>query len=232
MICLYILDKNLNFKDMYFGNVPRFLILHHAAINECSIEDIHISHLNRGWSGCIYNYFIKKDGTIFKGRDDNAIGSHCTNYNCKSLAICLEGDFNKEYVNKDQYKSLVSLIRYLAKKYSLYGIYGHSEVDSTNCPGINFPLEDVKREFINIIEEDKLSIKYPGYFLKYNRYFKDLNVLLIQKKLINLGYSLKTCGADGCFGIETLGAVKLFQRNNDLVIDGIVGKDTWNMLFG
>lgn len=53
----------------------------------------------------------------------------------------------------------------------------------------------------------------------------------IQKKLISLGYSLNY-GADGIFGQETKQAVMQFQKDNNLIADGIVGKNTWRKLLG
>ena len=52
----------------------------------------------------------------------------------------------------------------------------------------------------------------------------------LQERLINLGYSVGKYGIDGSFGPDTLKAVKLFQRNNNLKIDGIVGKSTYKKL--
>lgn len=37
---------------------------------------------------------------------------------------------------------------------------------------------------------------------------------------------------DGIFGVNTKNAVELFQRNNSLVVDGIIGKNTWRKLLG
>jgi GH25 family lysozyme M1 (1,4-beta-N-acetylmuramidase) len=54
----------------------------------------------------------------------------------------------------------------------------------------------------------------------------------LQKKLISLGYDLGKYGADGRFGDKTEAAVKKFQKKNELVIDGIVGKRTWAKLLG
>lgn len=51
---------------------------------------------------------------------------------------------------------------------------------------------------------------------------------LIQKCLNNKGYD---CGnVDGIFGIKTETGVMKFQKENGLVIDGIVGKNTWKLL--
>ncbi|MDU4883004.1 N-acetylmuramoyl-L-alanine amidase [uncultured Clostridium sp.] len=53
---------------------------------------------------------------------------------------------------------------------------------------------------------------------------------LIQKRLLSLGYKLPKWGADGGFGDETVEAVKAFQANNGLSVDGIVGQNTWRKL--
>ena len=55
-------------------------------------------------------------------------------------------------------------------------------------------------------------------------------VTLLQTKLIQLGYSCGTKGADGIFGNATLSAVKQFQLDNGLQMDGIVGAATWAAL--
>ena len=52
----------------------------------------------------------------------------------------------------------------------------------------------------------------------------------LQKRLIELGYSCGKCGVDGHFGPDTQKAVKQFQKNNHLGIDGIVGKATYKAL--
>lgn len=55
-------------------------------------------------------------------------------------------------------------------------------------------------------------------------------VTLAQTKLIQRGYDLSPYGADGKFGAKTEEAVKAFQGDNGLSVDGIVGKNTWNAL--
>ena len=51
---------------------------------------------------------------------------------------------------------------------------------------------------------------------------------LLQEKLVSLGYN--TNGIDGIFGIGTEKVVISFQKSNGLVVDGIVGKNTWRKL--
>ena len=53
---------------------------------------------------------------------------------------------------------------------------------------------------------------------------------LIQKRLLSLGYKLPKWGADGGFGSETVDAVKAFQADKGLSVDGVVGQNTWRKL--
>lgn len=48
----------------------------------------------------------------------------------------------------------------------------------------------------------------------------------MQDKLITLGYSCGNAGADGIFGNDTLKAVKQFQKDAKLEVDGIYGEQT------
>ena len=75
-------------------------------------------------------------------------------------------------------------------------------------------------------DEDFLIFDYPT--LKKGS--KGEYVTLLQRKLMEHGYSLPRYGADGDFGNETLSAVKAFQKDHGLTDDGIVGKNTWAAL--
>lgn len=59
---------------------------------------------------------------------------------------------------------------------------------------------------------------------------KGEDVKQLQRDLISFGYNLPKWGADGSFGNETLAAVKRFQLNNGLVVDGIVGPKTFAVI--
>ncbi len=52
----------------------------------------------------------------------------------------------------------------------------------------------------------------------------------IQRRLSKLGYDLGLPGPDGIFKNLTEKAVKMFQQDRGLLVDGIVGEDTWHEL--
>ena len=55
-------------------------------------------------------------------------------------------------------------------------------------------------------------------------------VKVLQRKLIKLGYNLGKWGVDGSFGQATYLAVRQFQKDHNLIVDGICGKNTWAKL--
>jgi hypothetical protein len=72
------------------------------------------------------------------------------------------------------------------------------------------------------------GLAYPGYAIKYDTNKYDENVLNVQKRLIYLGYTLKT---DGYFGPQTLNAIKEFQKDYELYQTGILDEQNWIILF-
>ena len=55
-------------------------------------------------------------------------------------------------------------------------------------------------------------------------------VMALQTMLVNRGYDVGTAGVDGDFGSGTLKAVRQFQQDAGLVMDGVVGPKTWAAL--
>lgn len=56
-------------------------------------------------------------------------------------------------------------------------------------------------------------------------------VKIIQRRLVYFAYTHMPSGVDGIFLDETLKAIKDFQKKKGLVVDGIVGANTWKALF-
>jgi len=125
----------------------KYLVLHHSAIaKDLKVEEIDRMHKSKGWAGIGYHFFITKSGEIFSGRPLNRMGAHVDGHNHESIGICFSGNFMEEELTHEQRQAGVALVKWL--KYKVYGnkvkVVGHKEIDSTACPGRNFPLDAFK----------------------------------------------------------------------------------------
>lgn len=123
---------------------PNMIVYHHTVDNNMTPQKIDEIHKQRGWSGIGYHFYIRKDGTIYRGRPENAVGSHAPGVNARAFGIASEGNFNEEYVTPQQMTSLIALSRYLMNKYNITDLKRHKDVRQTECPGNNFPFEEIK----------------------------------------------------------------------------------------
>ncbi len=98
-------------------------VIHHTASPDVSASTIDKWHKERGWDGIGYNYVIRKDGTIEKGRSLNKQGAHAKGRN-HYVGIALTG---YDTFTPEQEDSLTDLIQEL-------GII-HIEPHHKNCPG-------------------------------------------------------------------------------------------------
>ena len=114
------------------------LVLHHAAGNGTA-EAIHNLHLKNGWAGIAYHYYVRKDGSIYRGRPENMRGGHTTGHNHHTIGICFEGDFSAEAMSSAQLEAGQKLVADIRKRYPGIAVKRHSEYNSTACPGKNFP---------------------------------------------------------------------------------------------
>lgn len=105
-------------------------------------KEINEWHLNKGWSGIGYHYVIRRDGSVELGRDTEEIGAHAEGYNSVSVGVCLVGGVNDKKIpeanyTEAQWKTLVTLLKKLKKKYPSARIIGHNEVAKKACPSFN-----------------------------------------------------------------------------------------------
>ena len=70
----------------------------------------------------------------------------------------------------------------------------------------------------------------PGWRPTIRRGNKGADVIECQTMLTRLGYDIGKSGIDGDFGRATEAAVKSFQSDHKLVVDGVVGPMTWDAL--
>lgn len=138
-----IIETNLKFSSLSVRSKTNRIIIHNADAKKCSAQDIHRWHKERGWAGIGYHFLVKKDGTIERGRPENAIGAHASGCNSDSIGVCFEGAFMTERMGQTQINAGRELISYLKNKYGITKIQRHKDVNPTNCPGDNFPFDAI-----------------------------------------------------------------------------------------
>lgn len=81
-------------------------------------------------------------------------------------------------------------------------------------------------DYANAPKDEKQEAEHPTL----RKGSKGDAVVDLQNKLVKLGYYLGPYGVDGDFGTNTEKAVKQFQSDRGLAVDGVVGKKTFEAL--
>ncbi len=121
-----------------------------------SAATIHGWHQGQGWIGIGYHYVIRANGTIERGRPEDAIGSHSgPQGNGDSIGVVLTGNFEIGAPSTAQMIALAKLIKELRSRYGDLTVIGHRDVMPTACPGKNFPWGELRGR----LEDDEMTYK-------------------------------------------------------------------------
>lgn len=199
-------------------------------------------HLQKGWVDIGYHFIIKRDGTIEFGRPIYAVGAHAYMHNSRSIGVCLVGGVDKNNQPQDNFTDaqwdaldlVTAVIEYL---YPGINWDGHRELRHNHnraCPSFevehwlknrksNSTFSDEEfNDLLKRIDDSQIPKTIPNTIRKGSR-GEDVRVL---QRLLELSL------VDGIFGPMTLKAVKKYQRDESLSVDGIVGPNTWSKLLG
>lgn len=131
-----------------------WIVIHYSATpieRDVSGADIDRMHRARGWRGIGYHYYIRRDGTVEKGRDMSEpgrfeIGAHSRGENAASIGICYEGGVRAAAPNVGfdsrtpaQVKAMTRLVRDLLGRFPGAVVTGHRDMPgaATQCPGFD-----------------------------------------------------------------------------------------------
>jgi putative cell wall-binding protein len=119
----------------------------------------------RGWNDVGYNFVVDRFGTVYEGRRGSitsaVMGAHAGGFNEQTLGIATLGTFSTDALPAATQDALVPLLAWKAAEYGInpagrtslvsaggsytkykagtsvgvYGVSGHRDVDSTECPG-------------------------------------------------------------------------------------------------
>ena len=107
-----------------------------------------------------YHFLVGTDGNIYKGRDINTVGWHCSNWeaNIRSIGVCFIGCFSLVKPNEQQYLAGVKLLAELINQYHITVIRPHRYYKNTECPGNAFPFDEIVKD----------AFKLAGIFEDFN----------------------------------------------------------------
>jgi len=195
-------------------------IILHQELNDGTIEAVNRYHITPGPNNHIsplgiphfaYHFGIRKNGEVCQCNEYEDITWHAVSENADSIGIMLVGKFKGtnfpgDEPTREQLVSMAELVDHLQKEFNLNNktVFGHYHFGKPACPG-----DTVKTWIQNYRGELMITI----------------NTLTdVQQALNALGYA---CGdADGLLGPKTLSAIRDFQEDNNLKVDGIAGPIT------
>jgi len=123
------------------------IILHHYHHSSAPPQEVHRWHLSNGWLGIGYNFMVDRDGTIWRGRGMDALGTHTANNNGDSIGIACQGRYDDHDLTMPdaQFNALIWLIHECRKVHGIIPVIGHRDASPSSCPGRFFPLAEVQK---------------------------------------------------------------------------------------
>ena len=120
------------------------IALHHMAC-EGDVKSIERAHINNGWRAIGYNFWVGKNGDVYKGRGFN-VGAGVENHNGHVISVGFQGDYSKNQAMPDaQFNAGAEIVNHIIKTLNKsLKICGHRDITPTACPGEYFPLEEMK----------------------------------------------------------------------------------------
>lgn len=179
-------EEKYNWARTNFSqNKPDTIVIHHALSPNCTAQDVHRWHLEKGWAGIAYHYFIRKDGSIYRGRQETWQGGGLLGSENKgAIQICLEGCYTdygmqtEKTVPAAQMAALVELCRDITKRWNIVAIKRHADypsaqADKKDCPGKYFPwaefLQRIGGSFVSVSVSDTWKDKAVDFVMKFQK---------------------------------------------------------------
>ena len=206
-----------------------------------AFERHHIGH--NGWNAIAYNWLVDEQGVIYEGRGAGVVSAATRPWNTRTESICYTGN-GDALVPMPALESIRWLVSDIQTRYNhKLWVKGHRDLASTACPGaflhnwLQAGMPVTERNLSNRERDgikahlERLGASLRRKPLSRRRRSRGEAVRAVQERLKDLGFDPGP--VDGVFGKLTQRAVRTYQhRYRDfLIVDGIVGVNTWKMLF-
>ncbi|BAB75629.1 peptidoglycan-binding domain-containing protein [Anabaena sp. FACHB-709] len=172
----------------------------------------------------------KSSDAIWKNNDSSGISATPQSHPQKNRIAKIKKMFAKNLGNFSELDSSASLKNKFAKRKNLIAKRRRVQFNFTKFKKSSFPnsqeLARKQRNINNIVIASSQTLTNP---ISPNLSFSNsgVSVRVLQRLLVANGYPIPV---DGVFGPVTEIAVKAFQEQQNLTVDGIVGVQTWYCL--
>lgn len=136
----------------------RRITLHHDGLNPVAlrsrgdvaarIDQIRLSHNNRGWGDIGYHYVVDPLGNVWEGRPLSWQGAHVGGQNEGNIGVLVLGNFEEQRPTGAQIDGVDRFVSALMLQHRIPvgRVHTHRELAKTECPGRNLqPLLNVAR---------------------------------------------------------------------------------------
>ena len=255
-----ITKNNLNQIPASRGaNQIKWIVIHYLGVPNADNPNLYGGgyggHYNITRNGEIYKAADPKTAVVWhcggglQGPNGHQYYKLCTNYNSIGIenSVCYTDPTEKNpsetsdkwYFTTATQKSLVFLVSKLMDEFNIdiNHVIRHYDVTGKTCPN-----PYVKN---NKLKTSWTWTEFKNKLLKYRNTKSDAKITIVdddasastnkstkemQQMLIKLGYDCGAAGADGILGTNTKKAIKAFQKDNQLTVDGIYGPKTEKVL--
>jgi N-acetyl-anhydromuramyl-L-alanine amidase AmpD len=140
-------ETNWQWKGTLDDITPNHIVIHHAQAKTCTASQIDSWHKAKNSYGIGYQYLVRKNGKIYRGRPEDKNGAHEPDCNYSSIGICCEGNYDEETeMPEAQRQALVWLCKDIRERRGITRIIPHSSVSRKTCPGVHFPFDQIVQE--------------------------------------------------------------------------------------
>lgn len=213
------------------------VFLHCSATSNTEIdaETVHHWHtVDNGWSAIGYHFFITSDGVIQYGRDLELTPAAQSGYNTGTIAICANGLVPNDF-SPEQLQVVKDLCLDIQKEYNFpLRFRGHTEVAAKSCPVFDYKaLLELDAE--GHMSDTPAATPAPTYTVdnveRWTIQQGDHGVIVkVAQGLLTARSSVSPGKVDGDAGSKFDASLRAFQESQDLIIDGVCGRSTWEAL--
>lgn len=184
------------------------------------------------------HFYITTSGKVIAGRPLDAVGEFAYdkdrkyNLNYHNIGICVEGDFEKDFLQDTQKLSLLLLFDYLKSKFSnKMKMFFLREFDYGENPGRLFPFGEIGQYFYQGFPIQKANVgglRFDSFGSRElyitNPLTTGTDVYTLQTILNKLGYYKSV--PNGIYDYTTKACIINYQLDNGLIGSGIAGNKT------